>query len=459
MATGLCKPPIYCERFRNSITDYLDQVLPLSDFDSMNEHRIECDECDLFLREIQLTIGALGSLNKGKQVDEMSPELLAAFRRWKRAATEGGDSIELDRLIQLLGLSKRDQRSAIADLKAGSFINLGVLATEEASRLTVRDLNRAASLGELAIEILSEGVRRPQEAGTSLHDCLVRAWSVLANCRKILSDFAGAAEAFVEAEAALRRGSGDPRIRSQFLQIRAQYLADRGRFSASTNDLDEAIEVYRRIGDTHNEGRSLIGKGRVLGTFGRIEEAISVLELGLELIDQSRDLRLVLVGNHNLVQYLCECRRWSDAHSLLPQTRALHDTLSNPVDLIRFQWLEGKIALDLGDLEGAESSFVEAKQYFVEEGMAYDAALVSLDLAMVYMNQARIAELKSLAVEMVTIFRALGIPREVLAALTFFNKALEVEQTATVGLLQELQEILERTRQREDCRPRLGVSN
>ena len=115
--------------------------------------------------------------------------------------------------------------------------------------------------------------------------------------------------------------------------------------------------------------------------------------------------------------------------------------------------------MDLENLEGAEESFLEAKSYFVDQGMAYDAALVSLDLAMVFLKQARVAELKTLAAEMITIFRALGIGREVLAALAFFNKALEFEQTATVGLLQELIEALEKTRQRDECRPQLGVSS
>ncbi len=91
--------------------------------------------------------------------------------------------------------------------------------------------------------------------------------------------------------------------------------------------------------------------------------------------------------------------------------------------------------------------------------MAHDVAVVSLDLAMVYLKQARTAELKELAGEMVTIFSGLGVRRELFAALAFFRKAKEIEQTATVGILQELIEVLEQARQRGAVRPQLSLSN
>ncbi len=448
-----------CERFRSLITDYLEGVLSSSDARGINEHRIDCDGCETFLSEIKLTIEALGGLNRGSHVDPMRPELLSAFRMWSNSEEKVNLSRKVKNLSTVLDLSEFERESAIAGLEHDDAVTLGLLAVEEASRLSVRDPSRAIEVAGLAVEVLKNATQNLQLHRASENDHLVRAWSILGNCRRICSDFPGAAQAFKEAKRALDRGTGELAQRALFYQIRAQYFADRGRFADSTDDLDKAIGVYRETGDKHNEGRTLIGKAKVLGSFGELEEAIPLLVQGLELIDPQQDRRLELVGKHNLVQYLAESGSWKEAFKLLPETRRLHQELGNPVDLIRFQWLEGKIALDLEDLGVAESAFVEAKRYFVEKGMAYDAALVSLDLAMVFLKQARIAELKVLAAEMVTIFRALGIPREVLAALAFFNRALEIEQTATVGLLQELLETLEKTRQREECRPQLGVSN
>ena len=55
--------------------------------------------------------------------------------------------------------------------------------------------------------------------------------------------------------------------------------------------------------------------------------------------------------------------------------------------------------------------------------------------------------MKALASEMLTIFRALRIHQETLAALTFCRKALEVERM-TVGLVNELAGYLEKARER-----------
>ena len=91
--------------------------------------------------------------------------------------------------------------------------------------------------------------------------------------------------------------------------------------------------------------------------------------------------------------------------------------------------------------------------------MTHDAAVVSLDLAMVYLKQGRVPELKVLASEMATIFNGLGVQRELIAALAFFNKAKEIEQSATVGLLQDLIEALDATRQQSGLQPQLNMSS
>ena len=48
---------------------------------------------------------------------------------------------------------------------------------------------------------------------------------------------------------------------------------------------------------------------------------------------------------------------------------------------------------------------------------AYDAAIVSMDLALLYLRQRRTAELKTLAKEMLPIFRSQDVHREAVAAL------------------------------------------
>jgi len=73
----------------------------------------------------------------------------------------------------------------------------------------------------------------------------------------------------------------------------------------------------------------------------------------------------------------------------------------------------------------------------MDRGLPYDAALASLDLAVLYLEEGRTREVKDLAREMAEIFKAQGIAREALAALTLFVEAAQKE-TATVELVRRV---------------------
>jgi len=450
---------VNCFVFRESTTEYMERALAPSMAQEMDRHLGECRDCRDFFNQVQLTVDALGALNREKTAGQFPTRILDTFRAWRDSAAKR-ELNELEGLLQdLLDTPVEERVPAVGSIRRFQSIELGEYALGEAARMSVRDPLQARDLAKVAVVVLRKVARSGPEDKADANDRLSRAWAVLGNCRKICSDFLGAAEAFQRSEAALACGSKAPEHRAFLLQIKAQFLADRGRLTEAVEVLDGAVSIYRDLGDSHNEGRTLIGKGKVLGSSGYVEEAIPCLKTGLDLIDSEKDLRLRLVAKHNLVQYLSESGRRKEALRMLPEARVLHGQLSNEVDLVRFQWLEGKIVLDLEDLEAAEKAFVEVKSYFVEHEMAYDAALVSLDLALVYLKQARTTELKNLASEMVTIFKALGIRREILAATAFFNRAQQIEQTATMGLMQDLIDALEKVRQSEDFRPHLSVSN
>ncbi|MEA2600955.1 MAG: hypothetical protein QOF89_1947 [Acidobacteriota bacterium] len=65
--------------------------------------------------------------------------------------------------------------------------------------------------------------------------------------------------------------------------------------------------------------------------------------------------------------------------------------------------------------------------------MPYDCALVSLDLAVLYLEEGRSGEVRNLAGDMAWIFKEQGIHREALAALRLFCLAVE-QEAATADL-------------------------
>jgi hypothetical protein len=72
--------------------------------------------------------------------------------------------------------------------------------------------------------------------------------------------------------------------------------------------------------------------------------------------------------------------------------------------------------------------------------MSYDAALVSLDLSLVYLGEGKLSELKQLAGDLVLLFESRDVHREALGALYLFQKACEEERLTeqTVSRLAEL---------------------
>jgi hypothetical protein len=88
---------------------------------------------------------------------------------------------------------------------------------------------------------------------------------------------------------------------------------------------------------------------------------------------------------------------------------------------------------------------------FARLKVPFDAAVAGLELAAQYLEEGRTAEVKVLADELVTIFKAQKVQREPLAALTLFCKAA-TRETATAELAQRLVEYLYRARHDPELR-------
>jgi hypothetical protein len=83
--------------------------------------------------------------------------------------------------------------------------------------------------------------------------------------------------------------------------------------------------------------------------------------------------------------------------------------------------------------------------------MAYDVALVSLEIATLYASLGRTEQVKTLARHMTPIFRAHAFHRDALAALTLFRKAAEQERV-TEAFAREVLTYLRKARYNPELR-------
>jgi tetratricopeptide (TPR) repeat protein len=321
---------------------------------------------------------------------------------------------------------------------------LAELLFERAREESFEDPAQAESLARLGLEIVDnlEGVTPDPRL---VADLRARGLAVLGNTLRMRSDLVRAEQFLDQAEKALRDGTGDPIERGHLLDLTASLRKDQQRFDEANRLLAWAVRLYRSVGETKRAGRSLLKQAIVCDLAGAPEQAIRILRQAARWIPTETDPRLSLCIQHNLVIGLANISDFRAAYETFAAARPLYDSFRDAWTQRRRAWAEGKVLAGLGQHDRAERLLSWAQQGFVEQEIAYDAALVSLDLAAVYAKQGKTEELKRLAAAMVPIFRARDIHREALAALGWFRQAVEMEQ-ATVDAVRKVVDYLRRAR-------------
>ncbi len=287
------------------------------------------------------------------------------------------------------------------------------------------------AFGEHSGHLLAPALRfldRETGAGAErITDLRARAWAFIGNASRLRFDLLGAEEAFLQAYLCLRQGTRDGLERAIFLDLKASLRRDQRRFDEALRLLQRAVDLFTSLGEWHRAGRSLVNRSIVHNQMADPTQAVMTLRRAVELIDPERDPRLLLCARHNLVFYIADLGRFQEAQRLYFEARPLYRSFNEPWVQNRRKWVRGKIAKGLGQIRQAETQLLSARDGFLAEGIPYDTALVSLELALLYAEQGRTEDLKRLAAEMVPVFASRHIHREALAALAFFRQAVETE--------------------------------
>ncbi|MEM7049702.1 MAG: hypothetical protein AAF604_08585 [Acidobacteriota bacterium] len=285
---------------------------------------------------------------------------------------------------------------------------------------------RAEILARLGLQVIEVLEGDSQELALK-EDLRARGLAYLANSLRMRSDLEAAEALLVQADEALRFGTGDPLEKARILELTATLRKDQRRFDEATHLLQRAIRRYRSADETHRAGRALISKASLHRAIGAPEKATEVLREAVEYLDAAREPRLRLCARHNLADYLSDLEKHLEARAVLREARPLYEQFPDAWTQRRRLWVEGKILRGLGQLDEAEGRLLEARRGFLDQEIVYDAALVSLDLASIYAQQGREADLRRLAREMLPIFQDRQIHREARIALSYFRQAAEVD--------------------------------
>jgi tetratricopeptide (TPR) repeat protein len=368
----------------------------------------------------------------------------------RRAALEAERTVAPMSLVQLLRQPPERREMLLRNGRRFQTWGLLEMLIERSREKGFEDPAQGESLARLALT-LTESLDAGHYGAERIQDLRARVWGQIGNLRRIASDFAGAERAFETAFALLRQGTADLMEKAILLDVRASLLREQRRFDEAARLLRRAQRIFLQYGERHRAGKVLVKMSTVHEHAARSDEAIRVLYKALKLIEAERDPRLFLAVQHNLITNLAETGRFMEAQGLFIQARPLYARFQDGWTQNRRRWVEGRIAGGLGQLPEAESLLRAAREGFVSEGVAYDVALVSLDLALVYAEQGRTAELKRIAEETIPLFSSRPIHREALAALVLWARAVR-EEMASRELILEVASFLRRARHDPDLR-------
>jgi tetratricopeptide (TPR) repeat protein len=312
---------------------------------------------------------------------------------------------------------------------------------ERSWALRREDPKQMVKLAELAA-VAAAGLGEEDFSALQVQDFQARAAIELANAYRVMERLDEAQSSLEAARGYVLDGSQDRLLGARLLEVEANVHADRGELAAALTALDAALRTYRRYGDPHLAGRSLIKKGLYIARSGRRQEAIDLLTEGLEMIDPGQDGPLVLAAVHNTACCLREDGRCREARSLLWRHLGLYEQHAGRQDRLKLRWLQAQIYAGLDDLARAERAFEEVRPGLREAGRLHGEALATVELAAVRLRQGSEETARELALEGAQLFLGLEINRDTAAALEDLKSRLERSPTVTLEQVGQILQLL-----------------
>lgn len=373
--------------------------------------------------EGRLIEGAVAA-GAGRAAKAVRAELYADLRRQDAPASRQWAA---ERWSFLKTLPAREQERAVEVL----------LGDERSWALVVRIcLASEASAADRA----DEALRRARLAvRIAEHDPWEEPWRLLllgwaepfvGNALRVGGDLPAAAGAFACADQHWNQGNGgDPAglldaIRR--LDLKASFLMyQEGQSLQALSLLDQALAGAQT---DHTRGRLLLKKSRTQEIAGDYESGLATLRVAEPLIDARQEPRLPCVLLFNRTVLYCHLDCFQEAAALLPRVEAMAEELGTELDGWRFLWLKGRTRAGLGQREAALKDLSQVREHFFAEGIAYDYALVSTELATLHLERGETRLVKEIADQMMWIFQGQKVHKEALAALALFCHAAKEEE-------------------------------
>ncbi len=295
------------------------------------------------------------------------------------------------------------------------------------------DRQRGVEVAKLALEVL-----RGCEAthGKPLPGRKALGWARVGNAHRLALELSEAESAFLRAHAALGHlETSAPLIEAEVWHLKAALRLVQRRFTEALELEKRAIAEFRSYGAE----RALLVRGwlqqaNILAYSGQPRKAIEDLRRALQLLEGEQEPYLLLTAYGSLAAAYAMVGEPALGSAYLPQARTLCHLLGHRLAWYQLQWTEGHFQSQGGNLREAEELWLAARDGFSTLGQSDCAAVLLLDLAVIYLRQGRMSDALALAAEALPVFEALQLEAETARMVHLLREAWEAGEV-TVTLL------------------------
>lgn len=259
---------------------------------------------------------------------------------------------------------------------------------EESQAIQLKDAAKGAELAALAFH-LAKGLEEEEEALAS-HP---RALLLEANARRLLEDRSSAESCLGQAASFL----GDRLERAFYCRVAGLIRWEDGRTDEGAALLAHAVKLYRAEGWEHEVATCLALSGLLAVEEGLFADALPRLTQAWAALD--RDVRPIFALRTGLAlgRCLAEVDQDAGARNVLRDVWRFYSEVRDDGEMLRAYWGEALVLARLHEWTESIHLLESVQPKLVTEGSHAEAALLSLDLALVLAEAGRSDEIMSLA--------------------------------------------------------------